>query len=189
LRRARPLGWRQASVISWAGMRGVVTLAVALTLPAQMPGRDLMLVTAFAVILVTVVLQGSSLGWVIRLFRPGDEDPAAPLDLPAAEAAVARAKAEAAANFAYDADGKLIHPQLLEMYQQRADATDRYARDADAVMANLRPHFDAMLAATAAGRAELIRLHREGNIEDEVLHDLERDLDLEELGALYQRGD
>jgi hypothetical protein len=32
-------------------------------------------------------------------------------------------------------------------------------------------------------------LHREGLIEDEVLHDLERDLDLEELGALYQRGD
>ena len=41
-----------------AGMRGVVTLAVALTLPQAMPGRDLMLVTAFAVTLVTVVVQG-----------------------------------------------------------------------------------------------------------------------------------
>jgi monovalent cation/hydrogen antiporter len=188
LRRARPLGWRQASVLAWTGMRGVVTLAVALTLPAQMPGRDLMLVAAFAVILVTVVVQGSSLGWLIRLVRPGDEDPAAPMDLPAAEAAVARAKAAGAEKEAYDADGSLIHPQLLEMYRQRSDATDRYARDADAFMANLRPHFDAMLAAIAAGRAELIRLHREGQIEDEVLHDLERDLDLEELGALFQRG-
>ena len=37
-------------ILGWAGMRGVVTLAVALSLPAEMPGRDLMLVTAFAVI-------------------------------------------------------------------------------------------------------------------------------------------
>ena len=46
-----------------------------------------------------------------------------------------------------------------------------------------------MLDAIAAGRAELIRLHREGQIEDEVLHDLERDLDLEEMGVIFQRGD
>jgi CPA1 family monovalent cation:H+ antiporter len=56
-------------------------------------------------------------------------------------------------------------------------------------MENIRPHFDLMLKAIAAGRAELIRLHREGAIEDEVLHDLERDLDLEELGVLFQRGE
>ncbi len=62
LKRARPLGWRQATVLSWAGMRGVVTLAVPLTLPIDMPGRDLMLICAFAVIFVTVVAQGSSLG-------------------------------------------------------------------------------------------------------------------------------
>ena len=92
LRRARPLGWRQASVLAWTGMRGVVTLAVALTLPAQMPGRDLMLVAAFAIILVTVVVQGSSLGWLIRLVRPVDVDPPAEVDLAAAEVAIARAK-------------------------------------------------------------------------------------------------
>jgi monovalent cation/hydrogen antiporter len=62
LRRARCLGWRQAGILAWAGMRGVVTLAVALTLPEEMPGRDLMLVAAFVVILFTVVLQGSTLG-------------------------------------------------------------------------------------------------------------------------------
>lgn len=56
-------------------------------------------------------------------------------------------------------------------------------------MADIRSHFDVMLKAIAAGRAELIRLHRQGQIEDEVLHDLERDLDLEELGVLFQRGE
>ena len=71
IKRAKPLGWRQGTVLGWAGMRGVVTLAVPLTLPIDMPGRDLMLVCAFAVIFVTVVVQGSSLNWVIRKVAPG----------------------------------------------------------------------------------------------------------------------
>jgi CPA1 family monovalent cation:H+ antiporter len=189
VRAARPLGWRQASVLAWAGMRGVVTLAVALALPAQMPGRDFMLVAAFAVILATVVIQGSSLGWLIRLVRPVDEDPPAPLDLPAAEAAIAHAKRTAVEERAYAPDGTLIHPRLLQEYRGRAEATERYAGEAEVFMPNIRAHFDVVLAAVAAGRTELVRLHREGRIEDEVLHDLERDLDLEELGAMFQRGE
>lgn len=61
--------------------------------------------------------------------------------------------------------------------------------DADAFMQDIRPHFDLMLVAIAAGRSELIRLHREGQIEDEVLHDLGRDLDIEEMTIVFQRGD
>ena len=47
----------------------------------------------------------------------------------------------------------------------------------------LHAHFDVVLAAIATGRRELIRLHRAGDIDDETLHELERDLDLEELSA------
>jgi Na+/H+ antiporter len=188
-RSARPLGWRQAGVLSWAGMRGVVTLAVALSLPANFPERDLMLVAAFAVILVTVVLQGATLRTVIGLLGPHDREPTAPIALPDAEAAVARAKLQAAEEVAYSQDGQLVHPQLLETYRTRAAGTERYARDADEFMDRLQPHFDLVLQVIAAGRAELLRLHREGQIEDEVLHDLERDLDLEEVGILFQRGD
>ncbi|MBC7769372.1 MAG: Na+/H+ antiporter [Phycisphaerales bacterium] len=186
---AMPLGWRQASIVGWTGMRGVVTLAIALTLPEAMPGRDFMLITAFAVILVTVVVQGSSLATVIRLVRPVDADPPAPMSLAAAEAAVARAKLAAAERDAYSTDGQLIHPQLLETYTARARATERFANDADAFMDDIRPHFDLMLVAIADGRSELIRLHRDGQIEDEVLHDLERDLDIEEMSIVFQRGD
>ncbi len=107
--RVRPLGWRQATVLSWAGMRGVVTLAVALSLPNEMPGRD--------------------------------------------------------------------------------HVTERYAGGAGIYMPGIRAHFGIVLAAVAAGRKELIRLQRQGEIEDEVLHNLERDLDLEELGALFQGGE
>ena len=189
LRGACPLGWRQASILAWTGMRGVVTLAVALTLPEQAPGRDLMLVAAFAVILVTVVLQGSSLGWLIRLVRPTDNAPPAEIDLAGAEAAIAHAKQAAVEVHAFAPDGSLIHPRLLEEYRKRAQYIDRYAGDADALMPGIRAHLDVVLVAIAAGRAELVRLHRQGLIEDEVLHDLERDLDLEETGALFQRGE
>lgn len=62
----QPLDCRWSLILSWAGMRGVVTLAVALALPDLFPGRDMMLITAFSVILVTVIIQGSTLGFIIK---------------------------------------------------------------------------------------------------------------------------
>jgi CPA1 family monovalent cation:H+ antiporter len=188
IRRARPLGWRQASVLGWAGMRGVVTLAVPLTLPADMPGRDLMLICAFAVIFATVVVQGSSLGWVIRLIKPVDTDPPAKMAMPAAEAAMARARMDVIERHAYAPDGTLIHPMMLQEHQKRMQFMERYAADADTAMANLQPHFEILLKAIAASRDELIRIHRAGLIEDEVLHELERDLDIEQMGITFQLG-
>ena len=94
----------------------------------------------------------------------------------------------AAEPLAYAPGGELVHPQLLETYRSRARGTARYAGEPEAFMANIRPHFDVMLAAIDAGRTELIQLHRKGQIEDEVLHDLECDLDLEELSVILQRG-
>jgi len=186
---ARPLGPRAALVMSWAGMRGVVTLAVALSLPEAMPARDLMLVTAFIVILVTVLLQGTSLGWIIRHADPA-EDPAAlpPLDLQAAEQAMFRAQLAAVERIAHDEAGQLIHPQLLKRYQTRARAGQSFEGTAEELKAAIASHFDVIIAAVAAGRVELVRLHRAGRIDDETLHDLEHDLDLEELGAVAAKG-
>jgi CPA1 family monovalent cation:H+ antiporter len=187
--RARPLGPRAALVMSWAGMRGVVTLAVALSLPATMPGRDLMLVTAFAVIGVTVLLQGTSLGLVIRAVRPPDDDAARPaLDLTAAEAAMFDAQLAAVERNAYDADGTLVHPMLLERYRRRATASASFDGTAAERNHAIASHFDVVIAAVEAGRMELVRLHRSGQIDDATLHDLERDLDLEELGAVAAKG-
>lgn len=184
-----PLGWRQGVTLGWAGMRGVVTLAIALTLPLDMPGRDLMLVCAFAVIFATVIVQGSSLGWVIRKIRPVDEEPPAPVHMAGAEVAIARARAAVVENLAHGPDGEVLHPVMLEVTRRRLEFMERYATDAETVMEDLQSTFDMTLKAHAAGRAELIRLHRAGQIEDEVLHNLERDLDVEEMGILFQRGD
>jgi CPA1 family monovalent cation:H+ antiporter len=184
-RRFETMGWRASTVLSWAGMRGVVTLAVALSVPANLPGRDFMLVTAFAVILVTVLFQGTTLGVVIRRLRPPEAGArVAPLNMSQAEAAMAQAQAKFVETRAYAPDGTVIHPQLLETYRRRATITERYAGNEAQYQPGLQEHFDLVLQANAAGRAELLRLHRAGEIDDRVLHELERDLDFEELSAL-----
>ncbi len=58
-------------VVAWAGMRGVVSLAAALALPAAFPYRDLIVFLAFCAILATLVLQGTTLGPLIRLLGVG----------------------------------------------------------------------------------------------------------------------
>ena len=82
--------WRPLAAISWAGMRGVVSLAAAQTLPLDTPFRALLLTCTIAVILGTLVVQGLSLPAVIKALRlPGDPD----ADL-RRERADARAEAE-----------------------------------------------------------------------------------------------
>ncbi|MBB3952596.1 Na+/H+ antiporter [Aureimonas jatrophae] len=188
-RGAEPLGGRSALVMSWAGMRGVVTLAVALSLPETMPERDLMLVVAFAAILVTVLVQGMTLGLVIGWANLGEDERAhPPLDLFAAETAMLRAQLAAVESQAYSVDGTLLHPRLLDSYRRRASVSGEFKGSAAERDQSIADHFDVILAAVAAGRAELVRLHRTHQIDDETLHDLERDLDLEELGAIAAKG-
>ncbi|MBB3355459.1 CPA1 family monovalent cation:H+ antiporter [Rhizobium sp. BK049] len=182
---AKPLGAGGATVLSWAGVRGVVTLALALSLPEEFPGRDFILATSFAVIVGTVLVQGTSLGRIIawaRLVEPETER--ARLTMSQAEAAMAQAQLGTVQNLAYDPEGNLIHPQLLERYQRRATAIVDYAARTEHYIPMLHAHFDVVLEAVATGRRELIRLHRAGDIDDETLEELERDLDLEELSAI-----
>jgi monovalent cation/hydrogen antiporter len=187
--RARPMGWRQAAVLSWAGMRGVVTLAIALSVPIDVPGRDLILISSFAVIFVTVIAQGSSLGLLVRAVRPVDEEPPAKVSLAGAEAAMTRARNSVIEQLAYAADGTLLHPQLLEESRRRMRFIERYEHEAPRVMDGLRPHYEVLVKANAASRAELVRLHRAGLIEDAVMHNLERDLDVEQMAMFFQFND
>ncbi len=74
--RAEPVGWREMTVASWAGMRGVVTLAAVLALPADFPERERLIFIAFVVIIATMLAQGLTLPVVVRLLGvtvSGDE--------------------------------------------------------------------------------------------------------------------
>jgi monovalent cation/hydrogen antiporter len=186
---AKPPSLAAAVVMGWAGMRGVVTLAVALSLPETMPGRDLILVSAFVVILVTVLIQGTTLGMLIRFLGVGIADDHREHSLTRVEAGarVAAAQFAAVEALARGADGQLRHPRLLEQYGFRARAAQNLSRDVDALTDDRSAHIGVVLAAVAAGRAEVLSLHRSGQIHDEVLHILEHDLDLQELSAERMR--
>ncbi len=72
-------GWRNPVILGWAGMRGVVSLAAALSIPLMIsdaqtfPFRNLILFITFIVILMTLVFQGLTLPWVIRKVKPEDK--------------------------------------------------------------------------------------------------------------------
>ncbi|WP_277185187.1 Na+/H+ antiporter [Caballeronia sp. BR00000012568055] len=182
--------WRGATVLSWAGMRGVVTLAVALSLPEDMPGRDLIVFAGFAVILVTVLLQGTTMGPLIAWLsiRRGRERSLHHLSEPQAWARLEAAQLAAVHPLVHDAEGKVIHPRLLEQYTYRATLSKRFEDLEDFPTDARYAHYDIVLSAIAAGRAELLRMHRAGQIHDELLHSLEREFDLQEITAIHARG-
>jgi CPA1 family monovalent cation:H+ antiporter len=72
-------GWRNPLIVGWAGMRGVVSLAMALSIPVvaserqPFPYRNLILFITFIVILMTLCFQGLTLPWVIHKFKPDDK--------------------------------------------------------------------------------------------------------------------
>jgi CPA1 family monovalent cation:H+ antiporter len=84
-------------------------------------------------------------------------------------------------------DGSQRHPRLLEQYGYRVRMAERYGHATEALAGDRKEHFDVVLAAIAAGRKEILRLHRSGMIRDEVLRSLESDLDLEEVAARATR--
>jgi CPA1 family monovalent cation:H+ antiporter len=74
---AEPLGPREGAVLVWAGMRGVVTLAAAQSLPHDTPHRALLVLVAFTVAAGTLLVQGGTLGWLVRtlgLSRDGADE-------------------------------------------------------------------------------------------------------------------
>jgi CPA1 family monovalent cation:H+ antiporter len=73
-RRPKPSSWRRAVLEGWTGMRGFVTLATAIALPASFPQRDLVVLTAFFVVLATLVVQGLTLAPLVRLLKLNEGD-------------------------------------------------------------------------------------------------------------------
>ena len=63
------------ALIAWSGMRGVVTLAAALTIPEDVADRDVLVVAAFSVVAGTLLIQGPTLPWVMRVLRARGPDP------------------------------------------------------------------------------------------------------------------
>lgn len=176
---------RNVIIVSWAGMRGVVSLAAALALPADFPERDLVIFLTFAVILATLVGQGLTLPLLIR--RLGIVDGSG---LSGQEEAYARYIAADAATARIQELGRQWpgHIELIETLRAQYGHRTRHAelrqdlieQEAEAEQ-ELLEHRQIRLAVLSAEREALIALRDRAAISEDAFRRVERDLDLEEL--------
>ncbi len=184
----RMSSWRGAVFLSWAGMRGAVSLAAALALPletdtgAPFPGRDLILFLTFSVILATLVGQGLTLPLVIRalgLEEDGGEDREdAKARIRAAEAAIARLEELAAEDWVRDDTAE----RMRGLYRFRTDRFRARFDDGDDGAIELRSQDFQRLRRELleAERQAVLELRRSGVISNDVWFRVSRDLDLED---------
>jgi CPA1 family monovalent cation:H+ antiporter len=176
------LARRLTFVVAWAGLRGAVSLAAALSLPAGFPERDLILLLTFVVILVTLVGQALTLPAVLR-WAAWDG-----VSLDGDEATVARAAAyQAGLDEIQRARGQWPgHVPLLDRLESGLrDRTEHLATEDPEETAERRQerieHEEIQSGVIAAQRAAIIELRDRREINDATLRSIERELDLEEL--------
>jgi monovalent cation/hydrogen antiporter len=174
--------WRSVAVVSWAGMRGVISLAAALALPLSVPGRGLILFLTFCVILATLVLQGLSLPALIRVLKLED-DGSTEREEVKGRIGVARAaldRVEELAEEEWVREDTAERVRGMYNYRKSRFVARATGEDSDGIEERSSAYQRFMHELLRAQRRELLRLRDEGEIGDEALHRIERDLDLEE---------
>ena len=155
-------------LVSWCGMRGLVTLATALALPENFPSRDVIVLSAFIVVLGTLILQGFTIRPLIALLRI---TPDSSLDEDVSRAR--NAMLDAALNELRESSGDAAAALYAEYGAARAGSVDRSRPDTE---------YDGLRRrAIAAERRLLADWRREGRIQDDTYHLLEDELDRAEL--------
>jgi monovalent cation/hydrogen antiporter len=186
--RARRIGARARLVSGWSGMRGAVSLAAALALPLEtstgqpFPQRNLLIFMTFGVILATLVLQGLSLPWLIRrlgLHRDDSEEQEELRGrLRATDAALARLEELAVQEWTRDDTVERMRG-LYQFRRRRLKARGGYLDD-DGAQDRSLAYQRLVRELLEAQRREIVRLRNQGEISNEVMHRIERDLDLED---------
>jgi Na+/H+ antiporter len=166
--------WKARLVVSWCGMRGIVTLAAALALPVGFPHRDLLLFTAFGVALGTLVIQGLTLRPLLIWLNLHDDRPVE------REVRVARHALARTALLSL-ADDKSPEADIL---RRELEAEQEAALDAERGEYRLVLPLQRLRRRTIPARREkLLLLRRERLIGDDAFHTLEAELDYAELAA------
>jgi Na+/H+ antiporter len=186
--RRGPISWHFPAIVAWTGMRGAVSLAAALAIPQTIDGggafpqRDLIVFLTYAVILVTLLLQGLTLPGVIKVLAVEDDGNLAQREskarILAARAALDRIEELREQDWVRDdtADRmRGIYDFRIRRFSARFDEDDDGAidRQSEAYQRLRRKVLE-------AERAEIIRLRNVGKINDEIMRRIERDLDLED---------
>ncbi len=170
-----PASIRQAVLVGWCGMRGFVTLATAFALPSSFPKRDLVVLIAFSVVLVTLVLQGLTLAPLIRLLKLNDNNTQ---ERELTDARINLASAALAA--LHGETGLEVENHRYNYSVQRDAATDQTKCQV------LERHRAFGLAAISAERQELERLRTDNQVGIEMFLLLQEELDWSELTLLSE---
>lgn len=185
LRERDPLPpWSHSAVLSWAGMRGVVSLAAALALPAEFPRRDVIIFLAFCAILATLVLQGTTLGPLIRWLKVSEPEqetvnPATTPEAIAARREATEAAIEVVAEKLDDAEHRDMADDLLQDLRERAAQAEQLRHDPETARQRLAAQLGLRLTAVEAARTKLLAERRD-ELDADALAALVAELDLEE---------
>jgi CPA1 family monovalent cation:H+ antiporter len=181
--RARRTNWRFRMISGWSGMRGSVSLAAALALQPDFPQRDVVLLMTFAVIFTTLVVQGLTLPMLIRRLGVTGDDGDEREELLGRRAAVdvALRRIGELGEEEWTRDDTVERMRMAYQYRARRLASragdpvdgEDYEHRARKYQKMIRSVLDAQ-------REELVRLRDGGEISSEVMHRLERALDLED---------
>jgi CPA1 family monovalent cation:H+ antiporter len=175
-------------VLSWAGMRGVVSLAAALALPITLPAggpfpaREALLIVTLTVIVFTLLGQGLSLPWLIRRLRLGGDVGLRQEDASARQRLLDAATRRIDQLYPVWPGHRPLLDQLRDTYRHRSEHIERQRDPSapDGEDRELIEHREIRRTVIDSEREALMRLRAEGEINDEVLRNLERELDLEE---------
>jgi CPA1 family monovalent cation:H+ antiporter len=184
---ASPLGWKHGTVIVWAGMRGVVTLAAAQTLPVETTERALLIFVAFAVAVGSLMLQGFTLPWLVRVLRfesaaedTVDRAEQASLDEELRDAAVAAVTDSSLVR----QDGSPFPAELIERVGARL-----FAPPDEETSASARNVLELRLALIGAMRRRLNALSSGGAFSTAALRRALAELDADELSLQLRLDD
>ena len=161
-------------VIAWSGMRGIVTLAAALALPAGFPFRDLIVLTAFSVVLGTLVLQGLTLKPLLRALDLHDGDPVG------REVGTARERALHAALGAFENDTSAIAEAVRHEFMAHLGSGTRDRSEDETRRAT---HTALHRRALEAARAAVLAMRARDEIGEDAFHQIEEEFDWMEMGG------
>jgi CPA1 family monovalent cation:H+ antiporter len=175
--------WRIPTILAWAGMRGVVTLATALAMPTVLAGgrtyqRSLFVWLAFAVIMVTLLLQATTLPWLARRLRIEPDDPVQDTLVEAATQQAASRAARERLEATSDGVPDEVVQRLRRLTEQRSNtAWERLGRSRETPS---QAYVRLRRGMLEAERRVFREARDAGRIPEEVLVRAQRDLDLEE---------
>ncbi|MCX4528006.1 MULTISPECIES: Na+/H+ antiporter [unclassified Streptomyces] len=188
-RREPEVNWKAPVVVGWAGMRGVVSLAIAFSVPISVPHRNLILFLTFTTVIGTLVVQGLTLPPLIRLLRlPRRDAQAETLAEAQAQSAASRAAEERLEELLTD-PGNTLPPPLADrlrtvlerrrnaVWERLGEVNPDTGESADDVYRRLAGEM------IEAEREVFVSLRDRRQIDDEMLRALLRRLDLEEAAA------